>query len=419
MWDPYAEFEKVVLSNGLTIYATHWPNCEFETTRFLIHSGAAQDPIGLEGLAHFVEHLVSDNTDGVSGKEIKIFFKSHGGFAKLGSTGFSGTEYGFKSSVNKSLTSEAFSIFGKMLMEGEMRNNIEEQRAIIVGEFKKRYKLPVIFDLDLQKNKILFGDGHYMSRSTRPLGCLQSIKRIKKEDLQGFYDQHYTPANMSIICVGGLIVDEVVEVIRKSPFSAIKKGERSRMPPVFKKIHPLPKRERWLNASDFFKTPLNSAVYESSVRIPWSEINYYASYIFSKMLSYILNEEIREKRNWTYDVGSGINCFNDFIFCGISCGSFNSEAVNEIEDIVRMCIGMVDSEPLFKRIVEEKIAAISMDEHTSVSLCQDVAENLTFDRRIISSEEEIDSFKKLKFNDVRNLFQWFQPEFRWVEIMEP
>ena len=59
MWDPYSEFRTATLPNGLTVHAAHWPGRPWESVGVLIHSGAEQDPFGLEGLSHFVEHLVS------------------------------------------------------------------------------------------------------------------------------------------------------------------------------------------------------------------------------------------------------------------------------------------------------------------------------------------------------------------------
>jgi predicted Zn-dependent peptidase len=41
---------------------------------FLIHSGAEHDPIGLEGVAHFVEHTTSENAP-IPKKELNDFFE--------------------------------------------------------------------------------------------------------------------------------------------------------------------------------------------------------------------------------------------------------------------------------------------------------------------------------------------------------
>ena len=61
MYDPYADFEKATLPNGLQVYAAYWPDRPWQYVGFVLHSGANTDPEDLPGVAHFVEHLVSRN----------------------------------------------------------------------------------------------------------------------------------------------------------------------------------------------------------------------------------------------------------------------------------------------------------------------------------------------------------------------
>src|SRR5690606_14210003 len=112
VWDPYAEFKKITLANGLDIYAAHWPGRAWQGAAIMIHSGARQDPEGKAGLAHFVEHIVNQN-GGMSGEEVQDFFADHGGYVNLGATGFLDTHYGFFAPANTSVLAQSFEIFGR------------------------------------------------------------------------------------------------------------------------------------------------------------------------------------------------------------------------------------------------------------------------------------------------------------------
>src|SRR5258708_2659484 len=115
MLDPYAEFEKATLTNGLDIYAAHWPGRPWEAVGFLIHSGAEQDPVGLEGVGHFTEHMVAANTE-TDLQKVKNFFEENGGQANFGSTGFYGITYSFWLPIDESIFAQGLAFFGEMLL---------------------------------------------------------------------------------------------------------------------------------------------------------------------------------------------------------------------------------------------------------------------------------------------------------------
>ncbi len=155
MWDPFAEFESATLPNGLRVYAAEWPNRPWQAMGFLIHSGAAQDPIGLEGLAHYTEHLVSENAS-MPLKDIEAFFQAAGGFASFGSTSFSSTNYKFFAPKQKKFLEEALILFGTMLLKETLKNRVEAERAVILQEFSRKYPVQFVFDFESREQQMVF-----------------------------------------------------------------------------------------------------------------------------------------------------------------------------------------------------------------------------------------------------------------------
>ena len=226
LYDPYAEFGSRRLPNGLSVHAAHWPDRPWEAVGFLIHSGAEQDPAGLEGLAHLTEHLVSQNA-GRTKNEIRSFFEGCGGTVGLGRTSYARTEFNFFAPADKGLLAEAFAIFGRMLVTAELTRSVEEEKQIVTGEFNRHYPNRIGLELDWRERAALYGDC-WLGRFVRPLGAPVSIERIAQSDLRSFYDGHYAPANMSVVAVGGMTPDEIAELIAQSPFAGNKRGTRTR-----------------------------------------------------------------------------------------------------------------------------------------------------------------------------------------------
>ncbi len=228
MWDPYSEFQTTVLPNGLTLHEANWPGRPWEIVRFLVHSGAEHDPENLVGVAHFVEHMVSENSN-TPKKEMEDFFNNLGGSIDLGVTSYPYTGYGFFTPTDRGVIKKAFSMFGYMLLSAKLKNFMERERRIITDEFYEQYPFKFNFDFEKRERRALYA-GNWLEKTIPVLGNPDVIKIITQEDLQSYYDEYYTPANISVIAVGGMPPQELGELLVASPLATNKKGFRTPLP---------------------------------------------------------------------------------------------------------------------------------------------------------------------------------------------
>lgn len=419
MWDPYAEFQSETLPNGLTVHAAHWPGRPWEAMGFLIHSGAEQDLVGLEGLAHFVEHLVSGNTD-TPQKDMRNFFKDCGGTVNFGRAGYPQTNYGFFVPSDRATLTKSLSFFGHMLFSAKLEKFIEREREVIVNEFLRYYSMPFKFDLAMRERKALYA-GYWLERSTKPLGAPESINKITQNNLQLYYDGHYTPANMSIVAVGGKTLSELIKLIAKSPLAINKKGQKTPFPVYATGANPPSEFRHVFEVSNHIKMKdsLEIGAYRSVAKIP-GNINGQAIRILDNMLNDILNEEIREQRAWTYSIGSSRYNFRHFYEFLISCDAFAIKALNEIEKVIEGCITSIESrDDLFRQVKQRVLISTFMIDQSGSSICGGAIDDLITDQHIVSFEECRRKIKKVTMNDIRNLLQWLQPEQRWTLLTRP
>lgn len=419
MWDPYAEFESTTLPNGLTVHAAHWPKRPWESVGFLIHSGAASDPVGLEGLAHFVEHVVSGNLN-ISTKDLRDFFSNCGGSANLGSTGFPFTKYNFFVPVKKAILAKAFSFFGQMLTSVKLKKYIERERQVIIGEFYRRYPNKIWFDLDMRERKALYSS-YWLERFAKPLGSPESVRRIVQNDLQSHYDALYVPANISIVGVGGLKLPELADLLLKSPFAVKKKGSRAPvLAPIadaslpFEARHIFEMSKHMATASQF-----EVGAYQSFARMP-GNANIHTIQIMRQMFNEILNNEVREQRAWAYAIESFCHNFLSFHQFLIECNALAIKALDEIDEVVEACIAsMSEREDLFERVKRQILSRTLMADPNGQGLCGCAIEDLVQYQRIISFAEYREDIKRITMSDVRSLLQYLRPERRWTLITKP
>ncbi len=418
MWDPYAEFETATLPNGLTVHATHWAERPWEAVGFVVHSGAEQDPVGLEGLIHFIEHLVSKNVD-IPQKDIRAFFGECGGGANFGVTSSKSTDYHFFVPVDKKVLSKAFSLFGQMLLQNKLERFIERERQVIVSEFHRYFPLKFNFDLAMRGHRALY-KGYWLERFASPLGNPESVGRISQADLQAHYDTHYTPANISVVGVGGMSLAEMVNLLSESPFSMDKRGLRTPLPNCLTDVNPPLEIRHVFEISKHMSmsTSVEVGSYRSVAVIP-GNVNTVLR-ILKNMLDEILDDEVRQFRAWAYDIGCGLYNYRYFHEFAINCGALNLNAIDTIDDVVETCIAsLTDREDLFEKVKRCSISKNLMIDPSGKGIRDNCLNDLANYHRIVSLAEETREMEALQMSDIRQILPWLRPERRWTLIRRP
>jgi predicted Zn-dependent peptidase len=417
MFDPYDNFQMAVLPNGLTVYAAHWPERPGMRFKFGVHSGARHDLSGKEGCAHYMEHLVNNNAL-ISPEDLEEFFDSNSGYMpNLGQTSFDSTYYGFHSSVEPDLLSTSLRYFGHMLLEATLEKFVERERKVIVGEFNRAFPVEYLYQLTRRAHLSVFPNTCF-SRMVSPLGTLESIKALTQADLQEFYDTHYTPANMSVVAVGELTLEQTIQFLEASPFGITKPGKRSaRTKVVTEPPYPIDVLE-YFNEGKYVQGK-TVAKYASLAQFPGT-INDSELLVFIRMLNRELFNKVRKERAWAYDIRCGAVRFSDFFLLRIASDGLKLEAVEQIEEVIDDCIkSIADNTSLFRSVQ----AAIINKKHFSDPNVMDVVNNsleeVMYKGRVVSLAEEMYLIGRVSMDDIRRLVGYVLPGRRRTCIRHP
>lgn len=416
MWDPYAEFETAVLPNGLTIHCAHWPNRPWVHCGFVVHAGHDLDPLGKEGVAHFVEHMVSHNA-GVPSQDVDDFFKRHGGGSMLGATSISATRFGFFAPIEPSVLSRAFELFGTMLFSKTLEHRMEEERKIILQEFFRYYPNAMNYKRTVRFHRKMYGET-FFGRMPSGVGDPTTIERIQAEDVQDFYATHYVPANIQVVCVGGLAMSDLKRLIEASALAQEKKGVRSSPITPIESFVDFEKSRfvRWRLKTH---TPISTDVssYFSTARIPNSVSEAHLS-IFCGMLRARLNAILREQHQWIY--GCSIDCkdIGPFQTCEIQAKGLlhkNLKAFEKaIEEIFR---DLKNYQELFESVKRECVMSTQMVDLSGGRICVCAAEELGMNRRISTLSEFVAAHSSVTFEEVLEILPLFTKKKRLTRII--
>ncbi len=416
MYDPYSEFSKQILSNGLEVHSVFWDR-PWIGVEILIHSGGREDPVAIPGLAHFVEHVVSQNIPDREFDQVKEFFETCGGRTNFGSTSYLSTRYKFAVPANLTIFREALAIFGSMLFGAQIKKDVERERKVIVREFSEHYPFLEKLEWDMDIRKALF-KGHRLETWNGPLGRPEGFLSATEADLRSFYDKHYVPANTSLVIIGGLPTEEVIVELEKSPFGMPKDGTRNPIPKPFDQIPTPDNHSRTVRFSDYFNFKIDQTHYKATWAFPAS-FPWQARRVFDQVLNKVLFSEVREKRGLAYDIGTSYSNFHDVYQYEVS-GQINPDATTYIDQLVQECISMASSRhDLFDRKLNACKQKCLMIDLSGSGLASNSVSDLVGVHRIIPMQEIWDDLHKVTFDQMAEAAAFLSSERQYTFITCP
>jgi zinc protease len=416
MWDPYAELQKFQLSNGLTVYLGTWDR-PWLKAGIVVHSGARNDPDDRQGLAHFLEHLVSENMQAWTSETARQFFQRFGGTAGFGSTSYSDTTYGFSVPLEGDNLAFALNLFGHMLMDCEINQFIERERQVIIREYTKRFPMSWMADRVLKRRQLLF-PGTKLANYIRPLGTPKSILSISKDEIQAFYDRYYTPANMTIVAVGDIKPDEFATMLEGSPFGLEKPGVRTPLANAIRHFNPPIENRLIHKVSDYSLQVADQSAIECFAAIP-GDVKPKVLARVSNVLGDILYNEIREERGWTYGFGTvRENYCEAYEFC--IQGAFPWEGLAIIEDLIDECLARsIKDEDRIRHHIHSSVMGYKITDIHASEVIEGAMNDLRLYHRIKPLMDERDESADITVEEVKEGLMMLSRDRRWTVIMHP
>lgn len=416
MYDPYAGFTMRTLPNALEVHSVFWDR-PWIGVEIVVHSGGREDPVALPGLAHFVEHVVSQNIPEWEHDEARRFFETCGGHGGFGSTNYLSTRYRFAVPTDIGAFRKALAIFGSMLFLAKIKNHVERERKVIEREFNGRYLYHEKLEWEMGIRKALFR-GHRLETWNRPLGRPEGFNSVTEADLQNYYDQHYVPANISLVTVGGLPIDDVIAELENSPLGIQKHGLRNQIPRPFNGM-PIPEeREKIVRLSEHATFSINRTEYRATWAFP-ADFNRQARRVFSQILNMVLHEQIREQRGLAYSIGVDHTNYQD-IGEYVITGQISPEATHSIDELVRTCITTASSRrDIFDRVLESCKRRCCMIDLSGSDLAGGSAGDLVSYQRIVTVQEDLDMLNLVRFEQMQEAAGFLNPRQQHTFITCP
>src|SRR4029079_10846120 len=201
---PGPEISHFTLKNGLEVVVIPDRRVPVVTHMVWYRVGSADEPPGVSGIAHFLEHLMfkgtEKNPEGKFSKVLATIGAQENAFTTADYTGY--YQRGAKEHLQQVMEFEADRMTGLVLTDA----NVLPERDVVLEEFNMRVANSPEARLGEQVAAALYLNHPY----GRPvIGWKHEIEKLNREDALTFYRRFYTPNNAILVVAGDVSADEV------------------------------------------------------------------------------------------------------------------------------------------------------------------------------------------------------------------
>ena len=383
--------------SGLRLISVPMEGTKTVTVLVLVGTGSKYETKEINGISHFLEHMMFKGTDKRPGKmdiarELDAIGAEYNAF-----TGKEYTGYYAKASMEKldTIMDVVFDIFLNSKLAQE---DIDTERGVIVEELNMYRDMPQRYVSDLFE-KLLYGD--------QPAGWdiggeKETVMSLKREQFVSYFNSHYVAKN-TIIAVAGNVDPEIIKDKTAKYFADIRKNDSvTKLPVVEEQAEPaLLVHFKETDQTHFYLGFRSCTMYDDRK---------YALGILGTVLgggmSSRLFEEVRDKRGLAYYVGADNDTSTDAGYFKVKAGVNNEkiyEAIKVVMDELRKIKDNGITEEELQRAKDNISGSMALGLEHSDAVANAYAGPILFEDKVLTPEEELVKIKKVTLEEVHQV----------------
>lgn len=215
-----------VLANGLTVIVHEVHTAPLVSVWAWYRVGSGDEPLGLTGVSHWVEHMNFKGTERISRDQMKGIVERFGGMWN-GYTWIDQTTYletASAAALDQMLFIEAQRMSASLFDPDEC----EAERTVVISELQGGENDPD----QLLDNEVAAAALRVHPYGHPTIGWLQDLQSMTRDDLYRHYRRYYVPRNATLVVVGDVETDDVLRRVERE-FGSIEGSpvERYQRPP--------------------------------------------------------------------------------------------------------------------------------------------------------------------------------------------
>lgn len=389
------KFEKTTLKNGLQIITQTRPDFETVSLGLWINTGSAYEAENINGISHFIEHMVFKGTKKRNALQISEDIENVGGQTNA----YTSREFtAFYAKMLKSDMELAVDVIADFVAAPTFdEDEMKKEKEVVIQEIKQSIDTPddAVFDYfqqDAFKNQP-------MGRTI--LGPEETVRSFNAQTMRAYMKTNYGANNMVAVAVGNVSHNDFVRAVE------------ARLEGYQNKTNFTPAAQNYTGGFTLQKRDIEQVHLLLGFKgIAYKNPMYYPVSVFSTVfgggMSSRLFQEIREKRGLVYTVYSFTNSHTSSGLFGIYAGTTADELTKLMpvvaDEIKKVCNDQITFKELERAKTQLK-ASMLMALESSSSTAEVMARQTLIHNRIIPTNEIIEHIESVGLTDVQNAAQ--------------
>jgi predicted Zn-dependent peptidase len=289
-----------------------------------LRQGSRNEASKVNGISHFIEHLVFKGTESRTAREIALAMDSVGGQIDA----FTSKEYTcFYAKVLDEHVEETVELLADIVQRPRFDpTELERERQVVLEEIRMVEDAPdeLVYDLFARE----FYPNHTLGRPIQ--GTEETVSAMSRRQLQNFFRRAYRPDRMLVAAAGNFKHAKMARMVTRAF------GDLSSSPGVERKMTRL--RAKYSISKRPRKELEQLHLLMGLPSYPEGTAERYTLYVLNTLLggtmSSRLFQKIREERGMAYSVYSALNAFSDSGFMAIYAATSPSKG----DELIRLVV---------------------------------------------------------------------------------
>lgn len=407
-----SNYRKTVLPNGVRVVSESIPFVRSVSVGLWVDSGSRDEPADLNGISHFLEHMVFKGTERRSITDIARSLESVGGYLNA----FTGKEHTcyYARALDEHLPL-ALDVTTDLLLHATFpQKELEKEKGVVIEELRNVEDDPDDLIHDITEREV-FGR-HPLGMPV--IGTERTVRAFRRDDLTAHRAQFYTPDRLVVAAAGRLEHDELVRLTEKA-LGALKPSRR-----LARRAKPQRQRGREVRqAKPIQQAHLCLGTVGYSVhqreRFPLLVMNT----LLGDGMSSRLFQSIRERRGFAYTVYSYANTMTDTGTFGVYAG-LDASNVEKVRDLVWNELSALRTKPVpaaeLRRTKDQLKGSMMLNLESIPNRMMRLGGSELSIGRLPSLEAVLESIDAVTSADIQRVAETlFRPERFATVILEP
>lgn len=197
-----------VLSNGVRVVVQEMPGVPSVTVGIWAETGSSHEAPALNGVSHFLEHMLFKGTEKRTAKEIASALESVGGQMNA----FTTKEYTcYYAKTLKEHLSLSMDILSDMYLHSTIpEEEFIKEKGVVLEEVRMYEDSPDDVVSDIYAAAI-YGDHPY---GWPIIGTLETVTKLTRDEMYAYYKERYAPERTVVSIAGDVDKEQAIEIVR-------------------------------------------------------------------------------------------------------------------------------------------------------------------------------------------------------------